>query len=114
MTEYFHALFEAGRTFAPSHTGFLALGPALELSHVRPTAGAPGVALAAPKSNLEPLLRAELRYELSAGSFSFGAAAFVDLALMKTNYELSAGVEHQVLAQPARLRPGAQLGIAVR
>jgi hypothetical protein len=72
------------------------------------------VTLAAPTRELAPALRFELRYELAAGRWLFGAAALLQLSLVKTSYELVVGDEHQVLAAPALLRPGAVLTVGVR
>jgi hypothetical protein len=110
----FSGLLTAGLALTPSHSGSLAFGPTLELSKIHPLAGAPGIVLAGPRQDLEPLLRAELRYELAESGWSLGAAVLVDVSLVTTSYELSAGAAREVLAQPWRWRPGARLIVAIR
>lgn len=110
----FHALLEAGLALAPSHGVFVALGPALELSGTRPTSRAPGVTPAPRRSELEPALRAELRYELGIGNVLLGAAALLEGPLMKRRYELTQAGGPELLASAAPLRPGAAVTLGVR
>lgn len=110
----FYGLFEVGVAFRASQSGFVALGPALELSRARPVSAAPDVTLAAPNRALAPILRGELRYELSAGRFLFGFAARVDVALVKTSYELREAGQPMPLAAPALVRPGGALSVALK
>ena len=110
----FHALLEAGLALAPSHSGFLALGPALELTRIRPTSVSPEVTPAAEHSEVEPALRAELRYEFAAGNVLFGVAALLEATLVKRRYEIEQPGSPELLAAPAPLRPGAVVTLALK
>ncbi|HEX6276252.1 MAG TPA: hypothetical protein VFZ53_24600, partial [Polyangiaceae bacterium] len=110
----FHALLEAGLALSPSHSGFVALGPALELSRIRPTAASPDVTPAAERSEVEPALRAELRYEFAAGNVLLGIAALLEITLEKRRYAIEQPGSPELLAAPAPLWPGAVVTLALK
>jgi hypothetical protein len=68
----------------------------------------PGWKLAADSTQLVPIVRAELRYELWFGELLLTAAPFVDIALVRTRYGVLDGGLLPV-AKPALVRPGMML-----
>jgi hypothetical protein len=110
----FHALLEVGLALSPSQSAFVALGPAVDLSRIRATSAAADVTPAAAKSDFEPSLRGELRYELGSRHFLLGIAALLESSLVKTRYELVHASRSELLAAPAPVRPGAVVTVAVR
>jgi hypothetical protein len=110
----FNALLEAGLSLTPSQSAFVALGGGLSLTRTRPRSNAPGVAAAPEKSALEPALRAELRYELGAGSLLLGFAALLEGTLTKMRYELVHAGRPELLAAPPPFQPGAVVTVGVR
>jgi hypothetical protein len=109
-----HALLEAGLALSPSQSAFVALGAALELVRTRPASTASGITAASSKSDVEPALRAELRYELTLGHLVFGLAALLEGPLVKTRYELVQSGGTELLASTAPLRPGGVVTLGVR
>jgi hypothetical protein len=110
----FHALLEAGLPLSRSQSAFLALGGALELLTTRPTWSAPGTTPAPEKSEWEPGLRAEARYELALGPLLFGVAALLEGSFAKTRYELLQSGRPELLAAPPLFRPGAVVTLGVK
>ncbi len=109
-----HALCELGLPFAGAHGMGLAFGPAIELSRIRPSAGPVDVTLASPSTDTAPALRLELRYALGVGHVLFGAAALLDLGLVRSHYDLAEAGVRRELAAPWLARPGAAVSIGVR
>lgn len=109
----FHAVFEGGLALSPSQRGLVALGAALDLLRTQPRSQAADIAAAGPKSELEPALRAELGYEIGAGSVRLRVAALLEASLAKTRYELVHEGRRELLAAPAPLRPGGAVTIAI-
>ncbi|HEY3497929.1 MAG TPA: hypothetical protein VGK73_24690 [Polyangiaceae bacterium] len=110
----FRALCELGLPFAEVHWVAFGFGPALELSRLRPLTAEAGVTLAPPSTDVAPALRLELRYFFSAGPAQLGAAAQLDIGLVKTHYDLAEASGRRELAAPALLRPGAAVSIGIR
>jgi hypothetical protein len=69
---------------------------------------------AAARTHPVPVLRAEVRYELGAESWCLVLAAFADLSLLRSHYDLERGAALETVAAPALLRPGAALILAWR
>jgi hypothetical protein len=107
-------LLELGFPLANGQFGVLALGPSLEISHLEPTFGATGVAIAAAKTDLAPAFRAEARYELAFGSVVFGASAFSNLSLARTHYDFVDEGVRQRVATLGSVRPGGALMLGLR
>lgn len=108
-----HALFELGWPIARRQALRLALGPALQLSRVTPLHGESGVAVGPKQLDTVPAFRAELRYELESDHFSVGAAAALDVWLIRVHYELANTKTTEELATPSLVRPGAVLWFGV-
>jgi hypothetical protein len=70
----------------------------------------PGLSLAPSTTQLVPIVRAELRYELWFGDLLLTAAPFLDVALVRTRYGVQDGGLLAV-ATPALFRPGAALSV---
>lgn len=90
------------------------IGAGVDLSRVEPSAArAEGVTPGEPESSVVPVLRPELRYELSADSLVFGASAFADVSLVRTHYDLLDQGQPVRLAAPWTVRPGGALALGI-
>jgi len=104
------ASFDAGVALAPRNFLALGIGAGADVTRIDPgDAGAESVAPASPRTNVVPVVRSELRYELHTGRAVLGAAAFVDVSLARTHYDLLDDGASTEVAAPWTVRPGAAL-----
>jgi hypothetical protein len=95
--------------------GLFGLGGGFDVIRVEPQPALdPSVAPAGVRTRLVPMLRAEVRYELGAGPWGLVLAAFADVSLVETHYDLDLGSGAERLAVPWRVRPGLALIAAWR
>jgi hypothetical protein len=107
-------VFDANLRVAEAHQIALGMGGGLDIVRVEP--GAPraqGVTPSTPETDVVPVLRPELRYELTTRSFLLGAAAFADVSLARTHYDLAESGELRRLGTPWQARPGGALVLGV-
>lgn len=88
-----------------------AVGGGVAVVRIAPEAAREAVTLAASRLDVVPELRPELRYELQLGRVMLSWAAFLELSLLRTHYDLvDAGVQRREGA-PWLARPGANFGV---
>jgi hypothetical protein len=107
-------LLELGVPLARTQFGFVAFGPALEVSRLKPASGAAGVTLASAKIDTAPALRGEASYELAFGRFVFGATAFAAVSLVDTHYDVIDNGARKRIATIDAIRPGGALTLSLR
>jgi hypothetical protein len=91
------------------------LGAGFDVTRVEPGPSVdPSVTPAAAQTHVVPVGRVELRYEISAGSFRLSLAAFADVSMLQTHYDVERGANAERLAVTWPLRPGAALVFAWR
>jgi hypothetical protein len=108
-------LGELGVRVAAHQRAAVAVGGGIDVAHLDP--GPPlavDVTASAPKTHVVPIVRAELRYELTFAPVTVAAAGFTDIACAKTHYDvIEDGNVHRV-ASLNTLRPGAALVVGIR
>jgi hypothetical protein len=111
-TKPLRASVDVGLELAEKQVVTFGIGGGVDLSRVEPsTSRADNVTPSEPQSNVVPVLRPELRYELGTASLVVGASAFVDVSLVHTHYDLLDDGEPVRLGAPWTARPGGALAI---
>lgn len=106
---------DLGIPFTTQQTFVFALAAGVDSVSLEP--GTPRVVDVTPagsRTSVAPFLRPELRYEIAKGSLLFGFAAFSDVSLRNTHYDLIESGGRRVLATPWIIRPGATLALGLR
>jgi hypothetical protein len=106
---------ELGVRVAARQRAALAVGGGIDVAHFDPgLARVPDVTPSAPHTEVVPVLRAELRYELALAPLTLGAAAFTDIACEKTHYDVIESGSVRRVASLDTLRPGGALTLGLR
>jgi hypothetical protein len=106
---------DLGGPLARAHSWFVGLGGGLDVVRVDPKRALDAtVMLSAARSHSVPALRAELRYELALSQLCLALAAFADLSLLRSHYDLQHDSASDVVATVSPVRPGAALILAWR
>jgi len=102
------ASLDAGLPLTRHQFALIALGAGLDLTRIDPgTAQSADVTPASPRTHATPVLRPELRYELSKPAWYFAIAAYADIVLGRTHYDLRVNGSAERVATPWQVRPGA-------
>lgn len=105
---------ELGLLWGRSGRLVLSAGPNLELARVRVTRVSRDVTPADEETHAGAGLRLALGQEWALGHFAFGAAAFGDIALERTHYDLLQGASGSLrLVEVPSFRPGASISVSV-
>jgi hypothetical protein len=100
---------DVGFAFGPSALA-LGAGFGVDLARIEPeTAFDASLVLADETSSTIPVLRLEVRYELTAGIFQMAAGVFADVPLVDTHYDVRGNGGLERVAEPWAVRPGALL-----
>jgi hypothetical protein len=106
---------ELGFRVAARQRASLTLGGGIDVARFDPGAArAPDITPSAPHTHLAPVVRAELRYELSFDPLFVAAAALLDVACQKTHYDVIEGGTVQRVASLNTWRPGGALALGFR
>ncbi len=108
------ASLEVGWTQSKEHAVFATLGPALEISRLSPFPASPDVQSVAAKFDLAPALRGQVYYELTLGHLCLGAAAWVNVSLSDTHYDIIDEGTQRAIARLDGVRPGMTLSLTLR
>ena len=96
---------DIGKGFGP-HAVYLGLFAGADVNHAEARASASGVRATPASDGAAAVLRAELRYELTAGQFFIAAGPFADFATARTHYDLAEGRKTVRVVELWMVRPG--------
>lgn len=107
---------DLGRPYARGEHALLGgVAVGLDLLHVSPQrARDPSWALAKRRIDVVPMLRAELRYERRFSVLCLSAAAYADVVLVDSQFEVREGERTRRVAHPWRVSPGLALSLGWR
>ncbi len=108
------ASLEVGWAQSKERAIFAALGPAMEISRLTPFPASPDVQSAAAKFDVAPALRGQVSYEWAWGHWCVGAAAWVNVSLVDTHYDLVDDGTQRAIARLGGVRPGMTLSFTLR
>ena len=106
-------VFDAGLPLGANRTLYAGIGAGTDLVRVEPVEPAGSEAVPAPaKTHTVPVVRLELGYEIRWAPIELGFAAFVDMSLVDTHYDVAgASGETEPVGAPWPVRPGTALTV---